>query len=189
MQKSHVKSHIWELSHVKFQSLITCHMWNFTIGISRVEICHMWNFTCEISHVKFHMWKTCHMRISHVKFHMWNFTCEISHVKFHMWKFTCEISQVKNMSHGKHMGFEIHMCYWNFTCESHVNHVGNTSKFSVRVIISNCRLVPYWRELQVTWSWIRTFLLRTHQSARSERFTDWTTKTDQRCILNLFILV
>ena len=30
------------------------------------------------------------------------------------------------------MGFEIHMCYWNFTCESHVNHMGNTLQFSVR---------------------------------------------------------
>ena len=32
------------------------------------------------------------------------------------------------------MGFEIHMCYWNFTCESHVNHMGNTSQFSVRAM-------------------------------------------------------
>ena len=121
MQYFTCKNHMWkvtyELSHVKFQSLLTCRMWNFTFGISRVEICHTWNFTCEISHVKFHMW---------------NSTCEISHVKFHMWNFTCEISHVKNMSHVKHMGFEIHMCYWNFTCESHVNHMGNTSQFSVR---------------------------------------------------------
>ena len=28
-----------------------------------------------------------------------------------------------NMSHGKHNSFEIHMCYWNFTCESHVKHI------------------------------------------------------------------
>ena len=73
---------------------------------------------------------------------MWNFTCEIPHVKFHMWNFTCEISHVK-FSHVKfhmwricHMGntwvLKIHMCYWNFTCESHVNHMGNTSQFSVR---------------------------------------------------------
>ena len=107
MQKSHVKSHIWTF---------TCEIPEF-INMSHVKF-HSWNFTCG--------------NMSHVKFHMWNFTCEISHVKFQLWNFTCEISHVKNMSHGKHMGFEIHMCYWNFTCESHVNHMGNTSQFSVR---------------------------------------------------------
>ena len=118
MQYSTCKNHMWkvtyELSHVKFQSLLTCRMWNFTFGISRVEICHTWNFTCKISHVKFHMW---------------NFTCEISHVK--------------NMSHRKHMGFEIHMWYWNFTCESHVNHMGNTSQFSVRAIIPKFSIIVF----------------------------------------------
>ena len=112
-----------EKSHVNFYTCeihrwLTCHMWNFTCEISHVNfpceisrvknMSHV-NFTCEISHVKFLIWKAYHMWISHVKFHMWNFTCEISHVK--------------SMSHGKHMGYGIHMCFWNFTCESHVKHM------------------------------------------------------------------
>ena len=53
----------------------------------------------------------------------------IDHQTYHMWNFKCEISLVKNMSHRKHMGFGIHMCFWNFTRKSHVNHMWNTWQF------------------------------------------------------------
>ena len=106
---------------------------------------HMWNsrvykhVACEISHLEFHVLKYVTREISHVKFHMWNFTCEIPHVKFHMWNFTCEISHVKfHMWRICHMG---NTWVLRFTCvigtshcESHVNHMGNTSQFSVRAI-------------------------------------------------------
>ena len=97
MQYFTCKNHMWkvtyELSHVEFQSLLTCRMWNFTFGISRVEICHTWSFTCEISHVKFHMWYfTCEEYVTWETHGFWD-----SHVllELHMW-ITCE-------SHGKHI--------------------------------------------------------------------------------------
>ena len=45
--KTNMKSHIWTFTHVKFHSLLTCHMWNFTC--EKQVIC------------EFHMWKTCHL--------------------------------------------------------------------------------------------------------------------------------
>ena len=138
-KKSHVETHMWNFTSVKFHLWLTCHTWYFTCGnftseISRVKNMSLMNFTCVISHL---------INMSHVKFHTWNFACEkpmnftfeISHVKFDMWNFKCEIPHVRNMSHGEHMGFGIHMCFWNFTCESNVYPMWNTCQFSETVEI------------------------------------------------------
>ena len=90
-------------------------------------IYRMQKIQCEESRVKFHTYEISQVinmphEILHVKLRL--FTCEISNVELRL--FTCEISHniheishVKNLLHGKHMGYGIHM----FFETSRVNHM------------------------------------------------------------------
>ena len=68
----------------------------------------------------------------------------------------------------------------------HPSHLTRPHPHAVRckvIIISDCRLVPYWRNLlaSVGLEFGQTFLLQTHRLAR-KHLTDWATKTDYNCI-------
>ena len=154
--KSHGENHMGNLNCEKSIRNFTCdfshhkkfHLWKFTCEISDVNFHMRWStynivqinhirlFICEISHVTFHIWNNFPCEISHVKFPMWKVTSEISHEK-HMWKITCENSHVKHMTyaHGFHM-WKNHMCFWNFTCETHVLFLLGLGSKSVNIIVN-----------------------------------------------------